>query len=276
MVHRSSARNRTARKDAPWRECHASCALAGASSRVFFFSSRRRHTRCSRDWSSDVCSSDLDHPPEMLDLAVLVGRALHGRKPRGDVADLLALIADALQIGYGLDDRHDHAQVTGRRGARREDTAAVLVDGDLHVVHLVVIEGDRLPERAVALYQRGDGLVQLLLDEAAHAEHLAAHALEVLVEATRDVVTEVGGFHQLASPASLVCRRAAIRAMIAELRPTGGASCRESKPWRWSAGEADQRHGLDSLQLAPPVGRSSAIIARIAARRQTSEAGDAN
>src|ERR1035438_10765631 len=26
---------------------------------VFFFSSRRRHTRCLRDWSSDVCSSDL-------------------------------------------------------------------------------------------------------------------------------------------------------------------------------------------------------------------------
>src|SRR5690606_41128616 len=27
--------------------------------RLFFFSSRRRHTRFSRDWSSDVCSSDL-------------------------------------------------------------------------------------------------------------------------------------------------------------------------------------------------------------------------
>src|SRR5690606_40260095 len=27
---------------------------------AFFFSSRRRHTRFSRDWSSDVCSSDLD------------------------------------------------------------------------------------------------------------------------------------------------------------------------------------------------------------------------
>src|SRR5207245_1921206 len=26
---------------------------------IFFFSSRRRHTRCYRDWSSDVCSSDL-------------------------------------------------------------------------------------------------------------------------------------------------------------------------------------------------------------------------
>src|SRR5690606_40795117 len=28
----------------------------------FFFSSRRRHTRFSRDWSSDVCSSDLLYP----------------------------------------------------------------------------------------------------------------------------------------------------------------------------------------------------------------------
>src|SRR5690554_168079 len=28
----------------------------------FFFSSRRRHTRCGRDWSSDVCSSDLSEP----------------------------------------------------------------------------------------------------------------------------------------------------------------------------------------------------------------------
>src|SRR5437899_8944042 len=28
----------------------------------FFFSSRRRHTRCLSDWSSDVCSSDLDGP----------------------------------------------------------------------------------------------------------------------------------------------------------------------------------------------------------------------
>src|SRR5699024_11708801 len=28
----------------------------------FFFSSRRRHTRSKRDWSSDVCSSDLGDP----------------------------------------------------------------------------------------------------------------------------------------------------------------------------------------------------------------------
>src|SRR5256885_7748356 len=31
--------------------------------RVFFFSSRRRHTRLQGDWSSDVCSSDLGIQP---------------------------------------------------------------------------------------------------------------------------------------------------------------------------------------------------------------------
>src|SRR5436853_6485319 len=36
------------------------CLIVGAIfSFVFFFSSRRRHTRCLSDWSSDVCSSDL-------------------------------------------------------------------------------------------------------------------------------------------------------------------------------------------------------------------------
>src|SRR2546429_10009042 len=60
---------------------------------MFFFSSRRRHTRCSRDWSSDVCSSDLkavahipvgpglsgmrEHPtrPEILGISALGGFA---------------------------------------------------------------------------------------------------------------------------------------------------------------------------------------------------------
>src|SRR3989442_2194059 len=34
---------------------------------VFFFSSRRRHTRCGRDWSSDVCSSDLEYFQQSID-----------------------------------------------------------------------------------------------------------------------------------------------------------------------------------------------------------------
>ena len=35
------------------------CSIKERLDHKFFFSSRRRHTRCGRDWSSDVCSSDL-------------------------------------------------------------------------------------------------------------------------------------------------------------------------------------------------------------------------
>src|SRR5256884_1604892 len=39
--------------------CMSAVNIRSIVCRCFFFSSRRRHTRCSRDWSSDVCSSDL-------------------------------------------------------------------------------------------------------------------------------------------------------------------------------------------------------------------------
>src|SRR5439155_16003761 len=43
----------------------------------FFFSSRRRHTRWPRDWSSDVCSSDLQRlrgfPGDMSDKVTALG-----------------------------------------------------------------------------------------------------------------------------------------------------------------------------------------------------------
>src|SRR2546430_11259078 len=35
---------------------------------MFFFSSRRRHTRFDCDWSSDVCSSDLDIPTKWYNI----------------------------------------------------------------------------------------------------------------------------------------------------------------------------------------------------------------
>src|SRR5690606_39800348 len=44
----------------------------------FFFSSRRRHTSFSRDWSSDVCSSDLRQDREKEKKA---GPSGEGRKP---------------------------------------------------------------------------------------------------------------------------------------------------------------------------------------------------
>src|SRR2546422_7129252 len=63
--------------------------------RFFFFSSRRRHTRCSRDWSSDVCSSDLERPvarqgnrgrryPRPCGRSVSLRQSPHGRIVPGD------------------------------------------------------------------------------------------------------------------------------------------------------------------------------------------------
>src|SRR5258705_4320540 len=50
----------------------------------FFFSSRRRHTRCLSDWSSDVCSSDLedlaDRDADVLDRVMPVDLQVAGRQ----------------------------------------------------------------------------------------------------------------------------------------------------------------------------------------------------
>src|SRR5438309_5143346 len=45
---------------------------------VFFFSSRRRHTRWNCDWSSDVCSSDLDGGGEVSGFNKILRRLLVG------------------------------------------------------------------------------------------------------------------------------------------------------------------------------------------------------
>src|SRR5690349_25159177 len=52
----------------------------------FFFSSRRRHTRSLRDWSSDVCSSDLSDFPDAVDAAVEPGTRADGALGNKEIA----------------------------------------------------------------------------------------------------------------------------------------------------------------------------------------------
>src|SRR2546429_7328986 len=65
----------------------------------FFFSSRRRHTRCSRDWSSDVCSSDLISST-LIDDAGSISVLEIGAKARRLKRDkgLSMLVVDYLQL----------------------------------------------------------------------------------------------------------------------------------------------------------------------------------
>src|SRR5690606_40080462 len=55
------------------------------------FSSRRRHTSFSRDWSSDVCSSDLRHRARMEMLATLMAAHFREQRPVGFYASALGI-----------------------------------------------------------------------------------------------------------------------------------------------------------------------------------------
>src|SRR2546429_7594164 len=70
------------------KEGHVSGESACSLLEIFFFSSRRRHTRCSRDWSSDVCSSDL--PAGEVSLRCLVV---------DDEPEVGAVLGDMLEAG---------------------------------------------------------------------------------------------------------------------------------------------------------------------------------
>src|SRR2546430_3187486 len=53
------AQGQMVRKENSWEIIHTRVRSSVPTVSIFFFSSRRRHTRFDCDWSSDVCSSDL-------------------------------------------------------------------------------------------------------------------------------------------------------------------------------------------------------------------------
>src|SRR5690606_40141680 len=67
--------------------------------KIFLFSSRRRHTRFSRDWSSDVCSSDLQRSMALL-----------------QTPQLLLRMAPLVELSTPLD--RDHARLAHPVGPR--------------------------------------------------------------------------------------------------------------------------------------------------------------
>src|SRR5690606_40931595 len=84
----------------------------------FFFSSRRRHTRFSRDWSSDVCSSDLD-------------KRLNYDPQRGD--DISSLYQDDGYLFFNI------------------DPVEVNVQGDSIDIELRIVEGPQVTVNSVSI-----------------------------------------------------------------------------------------------------------------------------
>src|SRR3989449_5404302 len=68
----------------------------------FFFSSRRRHTRCSRDWSSDVCSSDLGEETGEIDQLMSEIADMYEREVTLEVEGLSAKAEPILLVCMGV------------------------------------------------------------------------------------------------------------------------------------------------------------------------------
>jgi len=106
----------------------------------------------------------------------------------GHARDLLGLVADALQVGDDLADRHDQAQVAGRRLALDDDVVAGAVDGHLVAVDARVVLDDLRDQRGVAGAEGLDRGEDLRLDQAAHLQHARARGVEVGLELLGDVL----------------------------------------------------------------------------------------
>src|SRR5690606_41171531 len=97
--------------------------------RSFFFSSRRRHTRFSRDWSSDVCSSDLaadmevvTTSPELEALRKTLLEMVVSENPRLEVDPLRSFSSQELSLlaqHYAVTPRSEERRVGKECGSRR-------------------------------------------------------------------------------------------------------------------------------------------------------------
>src|SRR3989454_11349598 len=96
----------------------------------FFFSSRRRHTRLQGDWSSDVCSSDLERTAAR-DEPVLAeqheGEQREKQQHRVDLPVLQVVVKEPRRKDEGDDNAgRNEGEPIGRAGPERERRAAVL------------------------------------------------------------------------------------------------------------------------------------------------------
>src|SRR6266446_1083226 len=127
---------------------------------IFFFSSRRRHTRLQGDWSSDVCSSDLGETQLTPEEKLL--RAIFGEKA-GDVRDASLICPPGIEgIIVGV-------KIFSRKGIEKDDRAKAIEQDELDMMEKnlqdeIRILHDEVKKRAIVML-RGLELRSDLFDE---------------------------------------------------------------------------------------------------------------
>src|SRR5690606_40286955 len=108
------------------------------AARSFFFSSRRRHTRFSRDWSSDVCSSDLTSPYGHFSLAVQKVAFAYERLPDSN-SPPPALLFSSVAVWAGLPNcpRRSEERRVGKESTARCKTRQEKKDIQLNLTDLL-------------------------------------------------------------------------------------------------------------------------------------------
>src|SRR5438105_4257127 len=162
----------------------------------FFFSSRRRHTRSTRDWSSDVCSSDLDHHGRLVDLEPDLRQAFHARARRDDHG-LLRFVRIARDLHLASGQEHATAFDDGDLVLLHEELDALRVlvahfAGALHRDAIVGLDGTGFDAELLRLPQQPrdvGGMEQGLCGDAPDVD---AHAAELLFLDHGRAHTELG------------------------------------------------------------------------------------
>src|SRR5690606_30375369 len=144
----------------------------------FFFSSSRRHTRFSRDWSSDVCSSDLSGVP-------ITVRVLRPRPPNRPVSSRINIVMTSRAAQF--------ITIEGIEGVGKSTNIAFIADWlRQRGVKLCLTRepgGTPMAEeiRELLLRKRDEPVsedAELLLMFAARAQHLQQRILPALREGT--------------------------------------------------------------------------------------------
>src|SRR5690606_4194270 len=147
-----------------------------------FMSRRRRHTRFSRDWSSDVCSSDLSIADDRFDLKRILWRISDWKSKRIDPAQARKLVAGEQASGTRAD---DYAVLAADAYPRYEEAlrAAGAVDfDDLLLLPVRLLEQDEVARRA--LWKRWH---HVMIDEYQDTNSVQFHLARLLAGTRRNL-----------------------------------------------------------------------------------------
>ena len=132
-----------------------------------------------------ACSAVSGWPATTSSVSAIISSAAEatpGCQTQRRAGDIHGEIADPLQVGDGLQDRADRAEVSGDRLLQGQQPHTPGLDVQIETVGQIVPVDDLFGEVGVLTDQRFHRVIQHLLDEAAEAHNIVLERCQLLVE----------------------------------------------------------------------------------------------